>query len=333
MADTMTQDPPWGALEDQLYPEKRELLRRLLAGENPVDPGMKTIWGEEPKPQPIYPNRPAPPQAPGAPKVDLTPLLAEQAQARKRVPTIYDTPYADRLRFLESKARDAVWTRSKDAARYDLNRTQELAERWIARSEGREADENKLAGDVLASSDADAVEARKERVKTILAGMTRFKRGQTLDRGEEGVWQETVDQATGDSEWGEAPIPRKPATPKVSPIGARGSVYFGADGKPTVIPPPGGGGGGRPAPAGAGTGAAAPARMPAAVASAVTKAIFENLDPDDPDAITQAMVKLRQLGIAPPDMGGGAPGGAAAPGGGGPRVFRRGKNGQLERVK
>ena len=125
----MAMDPTWGALEDAQHPRKLDLLRRLLAGENAADPAMTTIWGETPKPQPIYQDRPAEPQKPGAPKVDLTPLLEEQARERKKAPTIYDTPYADRIRFLEAKARDAVWTRSKDAARYDLNRMQDLAER------------------------------------------------------------------------------------------------------------------------------------------------------------------------------------------------------------
>ena len=328
----MAMDPTWGALEDAQHPRKLDLLRRLLAGENAVDPAMKTIWGEEPKPQPIYPDRPAEPQKPGAPKVDLTPLLEEQARERKKAPTIYDTPYADRIRFLEAKARDAVWTRSKDAARYDLNRMQDLAERWISRTEGKEQGENELAGKVLEASESDAVASRKERVQRILADMSRYKRGQTLDRGEEGVWQETLDQATGDSKWSEAPIPRKPAERKVHSIGPRGSFYLDASGKPTLIRPPGGGGGGEGAPASA----PAQQRVPAAVASAVTQAIFENLDPDDPEALARAVVQLRSLGIMP--GGEGAPAGAPAPGGAGAagsgaRVFKRGPNGQLVKVK
>jgi hypothetical protein len=326
----MAMDPTWGALEDAQHPRKLDLLRRLLAGENAVDPAQTTIWGETPKPQPIYPNRPAEPQAPGAAKVDLTPILEQQAAARKKAPTIYDTPYADRIRFLEAKARDAVWTRSKDAARYDLNRMQDLAERWISRSEGREQGESDLAGKVLSASEGDAVSARKERVQRILADMSRYKKGETLDRGEAGVWQETFDQATGQSEWDKAPVPPKPAERKVHSIGPRGNFYLDASGKPTVIRPPNEGGGAGPAPAGS----PPQQRVPAAVASAVTKSIFENLDPDDPDAIARAMVQLRSLGIMPGGEGApdGAPAGSAGAGGQ-TRVFRRGPNGQLERVK
>jgi hypothetical protein len=306
MSDTMTQDPTWGALEDAQHPRKLELLRRLLAGENAVDPAMTTIWGETPKPQPIYQDRPAEPQKPGAPKIDLTPLLEEQARERKKAPTIYDTPYGDRIRFLEAKARDAVWTRSKDAARYDLNRMQDLAERWISRTEGKEQGENLLAGKVLEASESDAVASRKERVQRILADMSRFKRGQTLDRGEEGVWQETLDQATGDSKWSEAPIPRKAATPKARTVPG----HEAAGGAPSGQ------------------------RVPAAVASAVTKAIFKNLDPKDPDSMVRAMVELRKLGIVPSTSAGqpGAPtSGGVAPGR--TRTFRRGASGRLERVR
>ena len=36
----MAMDPTWGALEDAQHPRKLDLLRRLLAGENAVDPAM-----------------------------------------------------------------------------------------------------------------------------------------------------------------------------------------------------------------------------------------------------------------------------------------------------
>ena len=314
--DTYGMDPTWGALEEALAPQRQNILRSLLAGKRGIDPATTSITGDAPEgtwalreaAKSATPEAPAPPPPAAAPAPE---------PAMKRVPlSVYDTVYADKIRAAEKSVKDAFWGYQHKNAREDLDRWLGMAERDIARAEGRETfdatqsrydqrAENALARSVLDASSEDAAQRAKERIAAL--SRKKFSKGTPIDRGEEGVFVPVMNEDTGEFSVESLPVPAKRSAPAVHGLGSGGGVYFDAQGRPRVI---------------------APAReprapkepkeneVPAAVLSSIAKEFLSQpIDPNDPggprmvsdpDALRKLVLLLRQNGLLP--------GAAAGPG-------------------
>ena len=317
----------WGALEEALSPQRQEILANLLAKKRGIDPAMTSITGPvEERPLVLREPEAAPDAPTAAPTAAAAAASPGAAPARRAPMTVYDTPYGEDLRKADREVRNAFWGYQQANTRQDRDRLTRLAEAYIARSEGRDenaermtaaerATENSLTKSVLDASAADAAQRARERIAAL--SRKKFSKGTPIDRGEDGVFVPVMNEDTGELSVETLDVPKKritPPAPAVHGLGAGGGVYFDAQGRPRVIPPvreP--------------KERAAPKAVPDGVVSEIVKGYLSQpidpLDPNgpklgsDPAAVRKVVLMLRENGIlpAPGEPPSQAPSGAQGP--------------------